>query len=555
MWKEMWNARFKGMKKKLKWSTFILGTASIGVMTGVTWNRNQLPRKDIVLLWDLRQPIREDSSNFWSTDLNMKETVESLERATNDSRVKGIVAKIGTPGSISQVQELREIIERFNRSKKFSVAYSEDFSSQDGYFLATAFDKIFMQPSGMVGLVGFYRAIPFLKGFLDLLEIKPVIVKTHNLKTAPNLLTEANLTNEHREMEESIVNALFSQLTYGLSRSRPTISMEGFARLIDEGPFSDKEAKAHGLIDDLLYVDEIEDYLKSTSNSRLSGVSLRKYATKTKNNNGRQWWWWWWWFYPKDKIAIIYLTGTIFRNPFGRGENSKTIAAFDSAISDRSVKAIVFRIDCPGGDAILSEAIWRKVVLARKCGKCVIASFSTTAASGGYMVASACDKIVANPASFTGSIGVFSGKPIFTEFLKNKLGIKVEEVMQGKHASLMGFSQPSDSEIERLNALVNAVYENFIEKVSQGRHLSKEKLAQYATGRVFVGSEAVKIGLVDEIGGFLKAVELAKSMANVSECRVVELPGSSFMDSIRDLFVTEQKPLDYVISLIGRKWN
>jgi len=454
----------------------------------------------------------------------VRDLTEALERAAGDRRVVGLLARLGgTPLGFAQAQEVRQAVRDFRARKKFAVAWAETFgefaSGRNSYYLATAFDEIWLQPSGDAGLAGILMETPFVRGTLDKLSVRPRMDHRYEFKNAMNQLTERKLTAPHRQALEKVMESWFSQTVRGISEGR-RLSQEQVRALIDRGPFLGREALEARLVDGLAYRDEVYEKAKKTAGGGAELLPLGAYLSSAgrPHQSGRT-------------IALIYGVGSVHRGKSGAdpltggpsmGSDTLT-AAFRAAIEDRDVKAILFRIDSPGGSYVASDAIWRETLRARQAGKPVIASMGDVAGSGGYFVAMAADKIVAQPGTITGSIGVLGGK-LHTAGFWDKLGITWDEVHTGRNARMWsGAWDYSPEEWARGQALLDRIYTDFTSKVAEGRRLPKERVLEVARGRIWTGEDAKTLGLVDELGGFPTALRLAKQAARIPESEDVNL--------------------------------
>jgi protease-4 len=448
--------------------------------------------------------------------MRLRDVVEALQKASQDDRVKGLVARVGQSGvRLAQVQEVRDAIIAFRASGKPAIAYAETFGEagpgNSSYYLATAFDTVYLQPSGDVGLTGLIYEQPFVRGTLDKLGIVPRIDGRKEYKSFRYMFTERKYLPPHREAVMRIMESQFNQIVKGISIARK-LSEEQVRSLVDNGPFLGKQAVDAKLVDGLAYRDEVYEQIKKRAGKKAEVLPLATYRKRAGS--------------PYEKgttIALIYGTGGIMRGKSGynpvSGEvlmGADTITeAFRAAVEDDDVKAILFRIDSPGGSYVASDAIRREIMNAKKAGKPVIASMGGTAGSGGYFIALAADKIVAQPGTITGSIGVFGGKMITTGFW-NKLGVTWDEVHTGRNAD--AWSQTRDftpAQQARFSQWLDRVYDDFIAKVSAGRKLPKEEVEKAAKGRIWTGEDAKKLGLVDELGGFPAALRLARAAAKL----------------------------------------
>lgn len=454
----------------------------------------------------------------------LRDMVEALERAAQDGRVAGLIARLGAaPLGMAQVQELRESVRRFRERKKFAVAFAETFGEfgpgGNAYYLATAFDEIWLQPSGDIGLTGVLAEAFFLRGTLEKLGITPRMDHRYEYKNAMNIFTERKFTPAHREATERVVKSYASQMLRGIAEGR-RMTVDQVRALVDRGPLLGPEALEARLVDRLAYRQEVYDKVKERAGRGAKILPVLQYLERA----GRP--------HTKGKtIALIYGVGGVQRGKSGFdpvfGEvvmGSETVAgAFRAAIRDKDVKAILFRIDSPGGSYVASDTIWQETVRARKAGKPVIASMGNVAGSGGYFVAMAADKIVAQPGTITGSIGVLGGKMLTTGFWQ-KLGITWDEVHEGANATFWsGTSDYTPAQWARFQAWLDRVYDDFTSKVAEGRRLPKQRVLEIAKGRIWTGEDAKALGLVDELGGFATALRLAKQAAGIPEQEDVKL--------------------------------
>lgn len=449
--------------------------------------------------------------------------VEALEKAGGDSKIKGLIAYFGgAPISMAEAQEIRDAVTAFRAKKKFAVAYSETFGEVTGasvpYYIASAFDEIWMQPSGDVGLYGVKLEARFVKGTLDKLNVQPRMDHRYEYKNAMNTFTETKFTAAHRESYARIKDSWYGQMVKAISQDRK-LGADEVRAAIDRAPLLGKEAVDAHLVDGLGYKDEFLEKTKAKVGKDAKLLWLSEYGQRgdLPHRKGK-------------RVALIFGVGGVNRgkseyDPLqGQTMGSETVAgAFRKAIEDKDVKAILFRVDSPGGSYVASDTIWREVVRARKAGKPVVVSMSTLAGSGGYFVAMAADKIVAQPGTITGSIGVLGGKMI-TKGLWEKIGISFDSVSSGAHAEMWNNYQDfSKDEWTRFEAWLDRVYADFTSKVADGRKLPKERVLEIAKGRIWTGEDAKNIGLVDELGGYPTALRLVKQLAKIAETEDVEL--------------------------------
>lgn len=459
---------------------------------------------------------------FGKKKLCLYDYVRIIQDAAKNPKIIGLYLRI-KPFSIGsgKIEELVKAIEEFNKSKKKSFAYTETFGefgpANGAFWLASSTNKIYINPDGEVNLLGINAEVPFLRGTLDKLHIFPDLYHIAEYKTAMNLFTEKEFTEAHKEMEESLVNSIFENMVSSISKLR-NINKDELVDIIDKGPLLGEEALKLKLVDGLLYEDEIENKLKEIAGGNdYEIVPDSKYILKPK--------------IAKDKIALIFGMGGIYvgqsdESPFGGtpGMGSETIAKyFKNAREDKSIKAVIFRVDSGGGSAIASEIIRRELILTKK-EKPVVVSMSDVAGSGGYWVSMSANSIIAQKSTITGSIGVVVGKFNMRGFWEYLIGITFDKVKKGAQAdfysSLQNFT-PEQKEI--LNKMMAKIYDEFVLNVSKERNISEEEVRKIAKGRVWTGAQALNLKLIDKIGGYKEAIEEAKKLANIPEEREVQI--------------------------------
>ena len=448
------------------------------------------------------------------------EIVEGLERAGRDDRVHGLIAHVGgSTHGMARTQELRDAISRFRATGKFAIAFAETFGEfgpgNEGYYLATAFDEIWLQPSGDLGLTGLMSEGVFIKGALEKLDVEFLGDHRKEYKNALNLFTERHFTPPHREAIETIMSDLFGQIVRDVAHRRG-IEEKELRAMIDRGPFLAQEALERKLVDKLGYRDQaVARVNERAGKAHANLLYLDRYAERVGDDDS-----------PGAKtVALVYGLGQVARgssdiNPITGSSTmgSDTVAAaFRAAVDDDDVQAIVFRVDSPGGSYVASDAIWRETVRAREAGKPVVVSMGNVAGSGGYFVAMNANKIVAQPGTITGSIGVLGGKPMLRDFW-NSLGITWDSVQTSANASMWSSNHGYDGpEWQRFQTWLDHVYEDFTSKVAAGRDMAKEDVLAVAKGRIWSGERAKALGLVDELGGMSRALELAREAAEIAE--------------------------------------
>jgi protease IV len=469
------------------------------------------------------------------------DVLAALRTARTDDRVKALVVKIGgKPIGLGVVQELREAVKRFRAAGKPAWAWAETFGEFSAgnvpYYLATAFDTIFLQPSGDVGLTGLAVERVFLRGALDKLGVRMEVGARHEYKSAAEQLTEQGFSGPSREATERIARSVTEQLAAALAE-RSAIPSDKASELVNGGPYLADQALAAGLVDALGYRDEVYAAVrKQVGNDPVLLYLGRYHKTKELAHRAKQL------TAPRqDTVALIQATGAIRRGRNGRspltgnamGSDSIT-AALRAATADSRVKAIVLRVNSPGGSYVASDAIWREVVRARNAGKPVVVSMSDVAASGGYFISMAADAILAQPGTVTGSIGVISGKPVVSDML-GKAGVTTDSIVLGEHAAMFSTSKPFTSDDWQLvDAWLDRIYADFTGKVAAGRGLSAERVHELARGRVWTGADAREHKLVDDLGGVEEAAGIARRRAGLpATAPLVHYPRIGPLDRIR----------------------
>ena len=511
------------------------GLVAMAVMTG----RGPVVAGNSTLLLQVSGDLEEMEPSgvfdqFVEPPPTVRSVTDALRKAKIDRRVTSVVLRPTTSGALwAKVQEVRDAIVDFKRSDKPIIAFLE-FGGDQAYYLASACDKVFLMPTASLELTGMANYELFLRGTLDKIGAYPDALHIGDYKTAANTFTEHTMTPPHREMAQSLNTDLFEQLVRGLADGRHKSEAEARA-LIDHGPYLPEDAVRAGLVDDLAYEDEIDDKVQLGSGEMryLQQKDYRHVLPSTLGLNRGQ------------RIAVIYAVGLISSGESNEGAGSQVVGSdtivryLRRARADNSIKAIVLRIDSPGGSAIASDVIWREVMLTRE-KKPVIASMSDVAASGGYYIAMPAHAIVAQPGTLTGSIGVVMIKFVIDGTLK-KVGVNMESVSQGRYAEIYSpIRQFSPEERARVQQLMQATYDTFVEKAASGRNTTPERIDAIAQGRVWTGKQAKQLGLIDELGGLDRALALAKQRANIAQDAEVELvvypPKRSFYEMLADPF-------------------
>ena len=479
----------------------------------------------------------------------VRSLVDALRKAKVDRRVSSVIIRPTSTAALwGKVQEVRDAIVDFRQSKKPIIAFLE-YGGDQAYYLASACDKVFLLPTASLDLTGIANYELFLRGTLDKIGAFPDALHVGEYKTAANTFTEKSFTPAHKEMAESLNTDLYGQLVRGVADGRHK-SEEEVRKLIDHGPYLPEDAVRAGLVDDLAYEDELDDKVE-LGRGRLQFLEQRTYRHVDASTLGLN---------RGQRIAVIYAVGMISSGESNDAAGSQVIGSdtivryIRRARADSSIRAIVLRIDSPGGSAIASDVIWRELTLTRDV-KPVIASMSDVAASGGYYIAVPAHAIVAQPATLTGSIGVVSIKFVIDGTL-DKLGVNIEGVQQGRYAGMYSpVRQFSPEERAKMLEIMQATYDAFVEKAAAGRNTTPEKIDAIAQGRVWTGSQAKQLGLVDELGGLDRALALAKQRAKIPQDAEVELvvypPKKSFYEVLADPLGRNTEGLGAIRALLG----
>ena len=466
--------------------------------------------------------------------------VESLRLAKRDPRITGVLlmpAELNSP-YWGKVQELRDAVLDFRKSGKVVVAFLE-YGGDREYYLASAADHVYLLPTSGLDLTGVASYEVFLRGAFDKFGAYPDFLQIGAYKTAVNQLTQKSFTPEHREMTESLNGDMYQQLVRGIASARKKTEAET-RQLLDQGPFTPEEAMQSGLVDGLAYEDQLDDRVPQLrQGGEMRRVDGSDYQRVTARSLGIR---------PTSRIAVLYASGVIASGKSGYDPSNGMVVGSDTFVQqlrqlreDDSIKAIVLRVDSPGGSSVASDVIWRELVITRdqKPNRPLITSMSDLAASGGYYISVPGQAIVAQPGTLTGSIGIFAGKVVIDGTL-NKVGVTTETVKSGKNSDIYSpFARFSPEQRMKVGDYMNGFYKNFLAKVAEGRHTTPEKIDAIAQGRVWTGAQAKDRGLVDALGGLDAAVALAKQRAHIPADEEVELvaytPRRSFYEALTEL--------------------
>jgi protease IV len=504
---------------------FILLVATVGALTAK--DKPTLEDNSVLVLnlsQEFKEQLVENPLSVFSSDEEkdipgLYDVIRLLDKAKTDDQIKGIYLMAdNNPNGFASSDEIRNAILAFRKNGKFVIAYG-DMISQKSYFIANAADKVYLNPKGFFEWKGMSVSYMFIKGTLDKLEIQPQIFYAGKFKSATEMFRTEQMTAENKLQTTEWMEDIYGHFIDATAVQRK-IQADSLRAFANEGKIQNADdAFKYKLVDALKYDDEVKDVLKSKLKlgkyDKINFVTINKYAKtggirKTKG----------------DKIALIYAEGDIID---GKGDQG-TIGGdtyrylIRKARLDKNIKAIVFRVNSGGGSALASENIWRELSLAKQ-DKPVVVSFGDVAASGGYYISSAADIIFASPNTITGSIGVFGIVPNMQSFFKNKLGVTFDGVKTGPYADAGTVSRPlTDVEKKHVQAEIDRIYEQFKMRVSEGRSRDMEYVDSIAQGRVWSGSTALQLGLIDTYGGLQDAVESAARLAKLKEYRLKEFP-------------------------------
>jgi protease-4 len=512
----------------------------IGAFAGGKSDKEVGLNENSVLELDINYVIPERSLNNPFEGLNiggfgeakamgLQEILSNIKKAASNEMVKGIYLKAEiSPNSYATLEEIRNELINFKKSGKFIIAYGE-YMDEHAYYVASVSDKVFLNPSGEILLNGFSQQVMYLKGMFQKIGVEPELIRHGKYKSAGEPLIADKMSNENRQQIEAYMGNLYQHFISGIAKSRK-LKTEEMHAIVDQLKIRQAEdAVALKVIDGLKYKDEVDAFIRKQlgieEKEKIAFVNMGKMKNVKGNTS-----------ISDNKIAVVYCVGDIAG---GEGDDetmgSDRIAETIKKVrEDDSYKALVLRINSPGGSALASDVMWREISLCKK-KKPVIVSMGAVAASGGYYIAAPADVIVAQPNTITGSIGVFGLMINAKDLLNNKLGIKIETVKFGEFSDLGSPDRPlNEAERKVIQSAIDRVYTDFVKRVSEGRKMTAAQVDSIAQGRVWSGIEAKQVGLVDEFGGLDKAIEIAVKKAKLSEHRVVNLP--DLKDPFEEIF-------------------
>lgn len=526
----------------------------LGIIASATTADKPVVGRDAVLVLDLSSEFKEQSKdNPLDALLNgieneapsLYDMVRMIRYAKSDSAIKGIYVLCGNNrNGFAASEELRKALVDFKISKKFVLAYGEAIS-QKGYYIGTAADRIYCHPQGGVEWFGYSSSLIFLKGMLDKLEIQPQIFYAGKFKSATEPLRETKMTDANRLQTSVWLGDLYNDLLTVTATARKLDTAKLRSLAVQGAIQTAQDAVTHQLVDGLKYDDEMkremQDKLKLSPREKINFVTFSDYHKAVEFKES----------YSDKKIALIYADGDIVS---GNGDQDQVGSdvfrgLIRKARLDNDVKAIVFRVNSPGGSSMASDVIWHEITLARK-EKPVVVSMGDMAASGGYYIACNADSVFANANTITGSIGVFSIVPNFQSFFKNKLGVTFDGVKTAPFADAGGVDRPlTETEKRFFQAATDSIYHTFKSRVAEGRKKDIGYIDSIAQGRVWTGKRGIEVGLVDRIGTLQDAIVSAARMAKLEEYRIKEYPEkktlfeqimSSYKRSIRTSLLKEE---------------
>ena len=491
--------------------------------------------ENTVLKIDLSTPVVERSADnpieFINSSadnpIELKDVLMSIEKAKNDDRIKLIYLNFSEVNAgLSYIEEIRAKLIDFKTSGKQIIAYS-NYYSQYSYLLCSVADKIYLNPNGFIDLKGISASVVFFKNLLAKIGIETQIIRKGQFKSAVEPFTETKMSESSRLQTKLLIEDISEFMTNCISEER-NIEVSKINNDINELRLNSASAcKKLNYIDDILYEDQLKDSLKLFSSStKIKTINLKNYVNVKLNNKQK---------ISRNKIAIIYANGTISNNKGSINEiGTQTITkSLIQAREDKNVKAIVLRVNSPGGSEMTSDLIWRETIITKK-EKPIIVSMGDYAASGGYYIACAADSIFSNKTTVTGSIGVFGIIPNLKKLYNEKLSVFFDTVNTHKYSDMGTNRRLTNFEIDKIRENINQIYSDFINKVADGRNMDTLYVDNIGQGRVWSGARAKEIGLVDTHGGLFDAINAAKLIANIDNYRIIELPKKK--DPLQNIF-------------------
>ena len=491
--------------------------------------------ENTILKIDLSVPIVERAkdnpieliNSSGDSPIELKDVLMSIEKAKNDDRIKLIYLNFSeVSAGLSCIEEIRAKLVDFKTSGKQIIAYS-NYYSQYSYLLCSVADKIYLNPNGFIDLKGVSASVVFFKNLLAKIGVETQIIRKGQFKSAVEPFTQTKMSESSRLQTKLLIEDISKFMTNCINEER-NIEVSKINNDINELRLNSAVAcKKLNYIDDILYEDQLKDSLKLFSSStKIKTINLKNYVNVKLNNKQK---------ISRNKIAVIYANGTISNNKGSINEiGTQTITkSLIEAREDKNVKAIVLRVNSPGGSAMTSDLIWRETIITKK-EKPIIVSMGDYAASGGYFIACAADSIFSNKTTVTGSIGVFGIIPNLKKLYNEKLSVFFDTVNTHKYSDMGTNRRLTNFEIDKIRENINQIYSDFINKVADGRNMDTLYVDNIGQGRVWSGAKAKEIGLVDTHGGLFDAIDAAKLIANIDDYRIIELPKKK--DPLQDIF-------------------
>lgn len=513
--------------------SFILFIALVSIISAASSNKEVHIKPNTILYLKLDNEIidRATDNPFENFDfatmeskqpLGLNNILKNIDKAKKDDNIEGIFMELSVLRTgVATIEEIREALLDFKESGKFIYTYSEAMT-QGAYYLASVSDKIYMNPVGMLEVKGIRAKVAFFKGTLDKLGLEPVVFRYGKFKSAVEPFLLDKMSDANKEQTKTFVQSIWDHIAKGIAESRG-MSVDELNKIADDFAVRNiNDAVTHNIIDAAKYRDEVIDELVELTEAekaeKLEFVRLGKYSNVNIDNSKKR--------DKREKVAVIYASGEIHSGksqPQSIGSESLA-ATIRKVRRDSTIKAIVFRVNSPGGSALASDVIWREITLAKK-EKPVIVSMGDLAASGGYYISCPADVIVANPTTLTGSIGVFGLMFNSQELMNKKLGVTFDGIQTHRFSDLPDLTREMrEDEKEIIQGSVNEVYETFIGHVANGRETTTEKIDEVGQGRVWSGINAKDINLIDEFGGLNRAIEIAAEKAELAEYKTVDYP-------------------------------
>ena len=499
----------------------LIGFVAVAILVSAIRGEQPSIRENSVLTLRVSGPLPDYVPDnplnriFGTPPQSLSSLLTQFRKAKTDKRIRAIILDIdASETGWAKAEELRAAIEDFRTSGKPVYAYMEMGFNKD-YYVASACDKIYMPPPGELFVTGLAADVMFFRGSLDKLGIYPDIYQIGKYKSAGDMFTQKEMTKDHRDVVNALLDDMYGRLVDAIAKARGK-SADDVKKLIDNAPYNARQAKDSGLIDGALYREELEKELKQrlgyAEKDDLRLVKASDYRKISQESLGLN---------KGEKIAIVYASGDIMSGTSQFGTDGQEVIGSESLVKllnevrdDKTIKAVVLRIDSPGGEGLASDIIWRGIE-SLKAKKPVVVSMSDVAASGGYYIACNANKIVAQPSTITGSIGVVGGKPVVKGFY-DWIGVSNEYVLRGTNAGIFRESEKfTDSERAKFQEFLKSTYDDFTDKVAKGRSKDQAYIDSIGQGRVWTGRQGKENGLVDEYGGLDKAIEIAKQLANI----------------------------------------